>query len=98
MEKTDALLRRKYHWPGRYEDVKEYAKACQTCELARSPRHRPYGELQPLQAPTEPWQSITMDMITGLPPVTRGGKIFDAIQWSLTASPSSLGTYLAQGG
>ena len=79
VEKTDALLRRKYHWPGRYEDVKEYVKSCQTCELARSPRHKPYGELQPLQAPTEPFQSITMDMITGLPPVTRSGKVFDAI-------------------
>ena len=79
VEKTDALLRRKYHWPGRYEDVKEHVKSCQTCELARSPRHKPYGELQPLQAPTEPFQSITMDMITGLPPVTRSGKVFDAI-------------------
>ena len=79
VDKTDALIRRKCHWPGRYEDMKDYVKSCQACELARSPRHKPYGELQPLQVPTEPWQSISMDinhMITGLPPVARSGKIF----------------------
>jgi hypothetical protein len=30
------------------------------------PRHHPYGLLQPLPAPSKPWQSISMDFITDL--------------------------------
>ena len=29
-------------------------------------QHHPYGLLQPLQLPTKPWQSISMDFITDL--------------------------------
>ena len=45
----------------------------------RAPQHRPYGELQALPCPDRPWQEITMDFITGLPPSRRGDKVYDAI-------------------
>ena len=34
----------------------------------KTPRHRPYGELQSLPISKQPWESVSMDMITGLPP------------------------------
>jgi hypothetical protein len=39
------------------------------------PRHHPYGLLQALSPPNKPWQSISPDFITDLPP-SQG---FDAI-------------------
>jgi hypothetical protein len=44
------------------------------------PRHRPYGELQSLLVPDRPWKSVSMDIITGLPPSADGdSKMYDAV-------------------
>jgi hypothetical protein len=45
----------------------------------KSQRHRPYGEAQALHMPDRPWQEITMDFITDLPPVKKNGVEVDAI-------------------
>jgi transposase InsO family protein len=42
-------------------------------------RHRPYGELQPLPAPTRGWAHITMDFVTDLPPTKTSHGVFDSI-------------------
>lgn len=78
-DKTEALLRRKYWWPTLSRDVRDRVKSCKTCQTMKSRRHRPYGEAQALRMPNRPWQEITMDFITDLPPVKKNGVEVDAI-------------------
>ena len=66
--RTLELVRRKYYWLGMRNDIKKYLKTCEVCQRVKTKRHRPHGELAPFPAPTRPWQEITMDFITGLPP------------------------------
>ena len=77
--KTLELLRRKYHWRDIGEQTREYVSTCDICQRTKTPRHCPYGELQSLPLPKEPWQELTMDFITGLPPSKRAGIVYDAI-------------------
>jgi transposase InsO family protein len=65
--RTIARIVERYYFPGMYAYVKAYIQRCQMCQLAKAKRHLPYGELQPLAAPSKPWESVTMDFITGLP-------------------------------
>src|SRR5438552_19125247 len=61
-------------------EVKEYVKTCDICQRTKTPRHKPYGEIQSLPKPSKPWSDITMDFITGLPPSSTGiGTAFDSI-------------------
>ncbi len=49
--------------------LREYVKSYDTCARSKAPRHRPFGLLQPLSIPSQPWGSIAMDFITDLPTV-----------------------------
>jgi hypothetical protein len=73
--KTFELLSRSYYWKGMNTDVRRYVENCRTCGRTK-PRHdRHQGLLQPLPIPERPWQDISVDFITHLPP-SNG---FDAI-------------------
>ncbi|KAF7338861.1 Transposon Tf2-12 polyprotein [Mycena sanguinolenta] len=60
-------VQRDYSWPGLYTRVRKYVDACDLCHRIQAVRHRPYGPLQPLDIPTRPWLSISMDFIVKLP-------------------------------
>jgi Integrase zinc binding domain len=78
--RTIELVRRKYYWPLQVKDIREYVRGCDVCQRVKTPRHRPYGELQSLPVPKKPWEDISMDLITGLPPSTdRVAKPVDTI-------------------
>jgi transposase InsO family protein len=78
--KTSDLLSRKFHWENMAEDVRQYVGDCELCLGARRPRHRPYGELQSLPLPEEPFQEISLDFITDLPACNRAdGGTYDSI-------------------
>jgi hypothetical protein len=47
--------------------VQCYVEACDTCPCIKSPCHKPYGLLKPLNIPEHPWKSISMDFIIKLP-------------------------------
>lgn len=47
--------------------VEKVVKQCDICARTKARRHKPYGELQPLEVAEAPWSSITMDFITKLP-------------------------------
>jgi hypothetical protein len=47
--------------------IREYVKTCDTCSRIKDSRHKPYGLLQPLDIPHQPWKAITMDFIVKLP-------------------------------
>ena len=49
------------------EFIKNYVETCGTCMRNKSRRHRPYGLLQQLPIPLQPWESISIDFIKQLP-------------------------------
>jgi len=71
---TLELLSRLYWWPGMTAFVNKYVSGCDTCQRSKPARH-PRSILQPHDVPEGPWQTIGVDLITGLPKV--GG--YDAI-------------------
>ena len=59
-------LKHNYHWHWMEEDVKDYVRACDTCQRDKPSRHRRYGQLEPLEVPYRPWSSISMDWMVDL--------------------------------
>ena len=49
------------------QKLHEYLRHCPHCQLNQTPRHRPYGSLQPILLPPEPYYAITIDFILALP-------------------------------
>lgn len=71
-DRTLELVARTYWWPTMRADVERFVACCNTCQCSK-PRVGPVpGTLQPLPIPSEPWQSVTVDFITGLPRTARG--------------------------
>jgi transposase InsO family protein len=67
IKRTKARIQRHYSWPGRSKDIDDYVKSCESCLRAKPSRQAGFP-LRPLETPSAPWQSITMDRITQLPP------------------------------
>jgi hypothetical protein len=66
--KTMKRIQRTYDFPGLSKLVKEIVQNCNTCRKAKASRHQPYGELQAIAPPASPWEIVTMDFVTKLPP------------------------------
>ena len=79
VKRTLEKIQRQYTWPNIRQDVAEYVRECLHCRKAKDPRHSPYGELNPLPVPDGPWQWITLDFITDLPPSRLGAEVYDTI-------------------
>lgn len=56
-----------FAWPQLKQTVDDFVRQCSVCQQAKSEHTKLPGLLEPLQAPTEAWQLITMDFIEGLP-------------------------------
>ncbi len=65
--KTLERLRQNFFWSKMDEDVKDYVRSCDVCQRDKATRRKKYGLLQPLDVPHQPWKSISMDFIVGLP-------------------------------
>lgn len=65
--KTHELIARNYWWPAMRAFVNNYVASCDECQRCKTPRHKPFGTLQPLPIPKRPWASISMDFIVKLP-------------------------------
>ncbi|MBW0543496.1 hypothetical protein O181_083211 [Austropuccinia psidii MF-1] len=46
---------------------KDYVSSCQQCSRNKNINHNKFGLLKPLQIPSGPWNSLSMDFITQLP-------------------------------
>lgn len=66
--RTHTNIARHYWWPQMRSEIDAYVKTCDICQRMKVPRHKPYGQLEPLPQPKGPWQDISMDFIVGLPP------------------------------
>ena len=47
--------------------LQRYITHCPNCNLNQTKRHKPYGQLKPIQSPSIPFHTITLDFIVGLP-------------------------------
>ena len=65
---TLELVSQLYWWPGLTAFVNKYVAGCDICQRCKPTRH-PCSTLQPHEVPEGPWQNISVDLITGLPPV-----------------------------
>ena len=45
----------------------EFLRHCPHCQLNQTPRHKPYGSLQPIYSPARPFHTLTLDFILALP-------------------------------
>ncbi|KAG2892582.1 hypothetical protein PC117_g23991 [Phytophthora cactorum] len=66
-EKTYVLLTRDFYWNHQYKWVRKYVRACEVCQHVK-PAAFSQAPLQSLPTPSECWQSISMDFVSGLPP------------------------------
>lgn len=64
---TFELISRDFWWPGIRKTIARYIRNCETCQRIKPVRHAPYGYLKSLEVPQRRWQSISLDLITGLP-------------------------------
>jgi hypothetical protein len=69
IDKTQELVQRRFWWPKLVEHVREYVTACPICAKTKSRNHRLPGQMVPLPIPNEPWECVTLDLVTDLPPV-----------------------------
>ncbi|KAK3009462.1 hypothetical protein RJ639_014219 [Escallonia herrerae] len=74
-ERTLALLQQGYYWPQIGDEVQEYVKTCLTCQQDKVERKKKARLLQSLPVPKRPWESVSLDFITGLPKVEDLGTI-----------------------
>ena len=75
-DKTIRLMQRLFWWPKLTSDVARYVKYCPSCQMVKPSNQLPAGLLHPLPVPGQPWESVSMDMVTDLPQTIKG---FDSI-------------------
>lgn len=65
--KTVDYLRSQVWWKTLVPDTKAFCETCITCKRSKPDNHKPYGLLNPLSVPSEPWESIGIDFVGPLP-------------------------------
>ncbi|GJP46788.1 hypothetical protein CLOM_g6031 [Closterium sp. NIES-68] len=68
--KTLTSIAKHYYWPHMADDVQKFVTSCDSCQRMKSSKQKKAGLLQPLPVPEQPWQVVSLDFITGLPPTT----------------------------
>ena len=68
-QRTYALLKKGYFWSRMRDDVMQYTKTCLVCQQDKVEKAKVAGLLEPLEVPTRPWESVSIDFITHLPKV-----------------------------
>jgi hypothetical protein len=71
VEKTVAMLQKHFYWPKLRQEVSKYIRSCTACAIAK-PTTKKQGLYTPLPTPDRPWESISMDYMSGLPSTKRG--------------------------
>ncbi|MBW0518660.1 hypothetical protein O181_058375 [Austropuccinia psidii MF-1] len=74
-EKTLKHIKRDIHWAGVNQFIKDYVSSCQKCSRNKNINHKKFGLLKPLQIPSGPWNSFSMNFITQLPLSNNFGSI-----------------------
>lgn len=70
--KTYEAVAKFFWWPSLKADVLHHVSTCDLCMRNKARRHKPYGLLQPLEPPEQPFDSVSYDFITKLPLTPKG--------------------------
>ena len=65
---TYELVTYDYWWPKMHHTIARYIRNWETCTWIKPARHAPYRLLKSLEVPIRRWSSVSLDLITGLPP------------------------------
>ena len=66
-ERTYGRIANGFFWPRMTRDIRQFVATCPICQKIKHGRHLPYGLLQPIPIPTQPFEVVTMDFIGELP-------------------------------
>ena len=65
--KTLYYLRDHLWWKTMVSDTKAFCESCMTCKRSKPSNQKPYGLLNPIPVPTQPWEVIRIDFVGPLP-------------------------------
>jgi len=65
--KTLKRLSANFFWESMRQDIKIFVECCLVCQQTKYSTRKPGGLLQPLPIPSNIWEDISLDFITGLP-------------------------------
>ncbi|XP_042019016.1 uncharacterized protein LOC121766845 [Salvia splendens] len=67
-ERTLQRVTAEFYWPKMKKEIRRFVEACVVCQTTKYSTQKPAGLLQPLPIPSQVWEDVSMDFITGLPP------------------------------
>lgn len=70
-------LKELFYWPSLIKDAEEFARSCDVCQKIKVDRRQQMGPLRPAHIPPRPYDTVSLDLITGLP--ESGEEKYDAI-------------------
>ncbi|KAH1034725.1 hypothetical protein GYH30_054917 [Glycine max] len=65
--RTYRRLAENLYWVGMQKKIRDFVRACDTCQRQKYAATTPGGLLQPLPIPNAIWEDLSLDFITGLP-------------------------------
>jgi hypothetical protein len=71
VEKIVEVLQKYFYWLKLRQDVSKYIISCTACSISK-PTIKKQGLYTPLPTPDGPWESISMDYMSGLPSTKHG--------------------------
>jgi hypothetical protein len=71
VEKTVVVLQKHLYWPKIRQDVSKYIISCTTCAISKLAIKKQVL-YTPLPTPMKPWESISMDYMSGRPSTKQG--------------------------
>jgi hypothetical protein len=81
IEKTVVVLQKHFYWPKLRQDANKYIRSCIAYAITK-PAIKKQGLYAPLPIPEKPWESISMDCMSGLPSSKQGNDcVFVVVDW-----------------
>jgi hypothetical protein len=71
VEKIVTVLHKHFFWSKLRQDIDKYIRSYTSCAIAK-PTSKKQGLYTPLPTPDKPWESISMDYMSGLPSTKMG--------------------------
>ena len=71
VKKTMVMLQKHFYWLKLRQEVGKYIRSCTACVIAKL-NTKKQGLYTPLPTPDRPWESISMEYISGLPSTKQG--------------------------
>lgn len=75
--RLQSRLKELFYWPTMLRDAENFVETCDVCQKIKSDHSKKMGGLRPAHIPARPFETVSLDLITGLPP--SGPENFTAI-------------------